>query len=111
MQVVDLQEDKDWQSLDVELLSLSPDPVDAWREAGDEVGMRDFTGVLTDKANTVATSYGVMQWAVGNEPGHTFVLVAESGQIAWLHDYGAPENGGSMYVLPQEVTRQVRNHL
>jgi hypothetical protein len=52
-----------------------------------------------------------MQWAVGSEPGHTFVLVDESGEVAWLQDYGALENGGIMYVLPREVTRQVKDHL
>jgi peroxiredoxin len=111
MQVVDLQEDKDFRGLGVELLSISPDPVDAWREAGNDIGIRNFDGLLTDAENKVATSYGVMQWAVGSEPGHTFVLVDESGEVAWLQDYGALENGGIMYVLPREVTRQVKDHL
>jgi peroxiredoxin len=111
MQVVDLQEDKDFRGLGVELLSISPDPVDAWREAGNDIGIRNFDGILTDAENKVATSYGVMQWAVGSEPGHTFVLVDESGEVAWLQDYGALENGGIMYVLPREVTRQVKDHL
>jgi hypothetical protein len=52
-----------------------------------------------------------MQWAVGGEPGHTFVLVNASGEIAWQQDYGALENGGVMYVLPHEVTRRLREHL
>ena len=59
----------------------------------------------------VATKYGVMRWAVGGEPGHTFVLVNGSGEVVWLQDYGALENGGVMYVLPHEVVRQVREHL
>ena len=50
-----------------------------------------------------------MQWAVGGEPGHTFVLVDESGVVAWRQDYGAMEYGGFMYVLPHEVLRQVRD--
>jgi hypothetical protein len=53
----------------------------------------------------------VMQWAVGSEPGHSFVLVDESGEVAWLQDYGALENGGVMYVLPHEIVRQVSDHL
>ena len=111
MQVVDLQEDKDFRGLDVELLSIAPDPVDAWREAGRDMGIRNFDGVLSDAENKVATSYGVMRWAMGSEPGHTFVLVDESGEVAWLQDYGALENGGVMYVVPREVVRQVREHL
>lgn len=111
MQVVDLQEDKGFQGLDVELLSISPDSREAWREAGEDMGIRDFGGVLSDAENKVATKYGVMRWAVGGEPGHTFVLVDESGEVVWLQDYGALENGGIMYVLPHEVVRQVSEHL
>jgi alkyl hydroperoxide reductase subunit AhpC len=111
LQVVDLQEDKNFQDLGVELLSISPDPGDAWREEGREMGIRDFHTVLTDPENKVATSYGVMRWAMGDEPGHTFILVDESGEIAWLQDYGALENGGLMYVLPHEIVQQVTDHL
>jgi peroxiredoxin len=111
MQVVDLHEDRDFQGLNVELLSISPDSVQDWRDAGRDMGIRDFNGVLSDEGNNVATKYGVMKWAVAGEPGHTFVLVDESGEVAWLQDYGALENGGFMYVLPHEVVRQVREHL
>jgi len=109
--VVDLQKDEDFQGLGIELLSIAPDPVDAWREAGREMGIRDFDGVLTDAENRVATSYGVMRWAMAGEPGHTFVLVDESGAVVWLQDYGALENGGVMYVVPREVVEQVGDHL
>jgi alkyl hydroperoxide reductase subunit AhpC len=111
LQVVDLQKDEDFQELGVELLSIAPDPVDAWREDGRDLGIRDFSGVLSDSENKVATSYGVMRWAVGGEPGHTFVLVDDSGEVSWLQDYGAMENGGVMYVLPHEIVRQVSDHL
>jgi len=50
-----------------------------------------------------------MQWAVGSgEPGHTFVLVDEAGAIAWIRDYGAPENGGLMYVPVEELTQHIQ---
>jgi peroxiredoxin len=111
MQVVDLQEDEDFRGLGIELLSIAPDPLDAWREAGRDMGIRDFDGILTDAENKVATSYGVMRWAMAGEPGHTFVLVDASGDVAWLQDYGALENGGAMYVLPHEVVLQVGDHL
>jgi hypothetical protein len=55
------------------------------------MGIQDFGSVLFDPHNKVAPSYGVMRWAVGGGPGHTFVLVNESGKIAWLQDYGALE--------------------
>ena len=111
LQVVDLQEDRAFRGLGVELMSISPDPGDAWRQEGREIGIRDFETVLTDPENKVATSYGVMRWAMEGEPGHTFVLVDESGEIAWLQDYGAMENGGRMYIVPQEVVRAVSDHL
>jgi peroxiredoxin len=108
-QVVDLQEDKEFQSLDIEVLSISPDPIKAWETEARNLNIQ--TPLLSDSNNKVAKSYGVMQWAVGNEPGHTFVLIDRSGQVAWLRDYGAPENGGFMYVLPSHLSEQVKQHL
>jgi peroxiredoxin len=100
-QVVDLQRDESFQSLGIEVLSLSPDPLVLWKN---EVQNLDITTpVLSDKGNEVAKEYGVMRWAVGAEPGHTFVLVDEQGRIRWLRDYGAPENGGLMYVEPKDI--------
>jgi peroxiredoxin len=106
--VVDLQEDERFVSLDVELLSIAPDPVDAWRAEGGAMGIREFETLLSDEGNRVADRFGVMRWAAATgEPGHTFVLVDEAGQVAWLQDYGAPEHGGIMYVLPREIVRIV----
>ena len=47
-----------------------------------------------------------MRWqAPTGEPGHTFILVDEDGRIAWVKDYGAPQNGGRMYVVPDELVQ------
>jgi peroxiredoxin len=106
--VVDLQEDEHFRRLNVELLSIAPDPVDAWREEGGAMGIREFETVLSDEGNQVARRYGVMRWAAATgEPGHTFILIDESGRVTWLQDYGAPEHGGIMYVLPKEIVRIV----
>jgi hypothetical protein len=48
-----------------------------------------------------------MRWAMGQEPGHTFVLVNGKGRILWLRDYGAPDHGGLMYVKPSDIYQQV----
>lgn len=108
-QVVDLQENEDFDALDVELLSISPDPIEAWESEAEKYGIN--LPVLTDPNNSVAESYGVMEWAVGAEPGHTFVLVDEAGKVAWIRDYGAPENGGLMYVEPKELIRALESRL
>jgi peroxiredoxin len=106
--VVDLQEDARFTSLNVELLSIAPDPLDAWREEGGAMGIREFETVLSDADNQVARRYGVMRWAAATgEPGHTFILIDEAGRVAWIQDYGAPEHGGIMYVLPREIVRIV----
>jgi hypothetical protein len=67
--------------------------------------------MLSDDENKVATAYDVMKWGVGAEPGHTFVLVDEEGKIAWVRDYGDPENGGLMYVEPSELVTDLKKRL
>jgi peroxiredoxin len=108
-QVVDLQKSSEFQSLDVELLSISPDPPEAWKQGASEFGIE--SPVLADADNRVAQAYGVMRWAVGDEPGHTFVLVDDEGRIRWIRDYGAPENGGLMYVVPAELVSELSRRL
>lgn len=94
----------------IELLSVSPDPVDAWDEWAEEYGVE--TSVLSDARNRVATEYGVMRWAMPTgEPGHTFVLVDREGGVRWIRDYGAPENGGLMYVEPDDLLPEIAGRL
>lgn len=110
MQVVDLQQSGEFRQLGVELLSISPDSTSAWQQEGEALGIE--TPMLSDEGNAVATDYGVMRWAMASgEPGHTFVLVDETGEIVWLRDYGAPENGGLMYVPPDELVPQIGDAL
>ena len=78
MQVVDLQRSEDFKTLDIELLSIAPDPVEDWRDAGDQYGVADLGTLLTDEGNQVAERYDVMKWqAATGEPGHTFIYVDE----------------------------------
>ena len=106
-QVVDLQNDKTFEDLGVELLAISPDPVTAWRQEGGSLGVT--VPMLSDPGNTVWMEYGTPGWMMmaTNEPGHTFFLVGGDGKIAWLRDYGAPEHGSAMYVPPDEITSQL----
>jgi peroxiredoxin len=112
LQVVDLQKSKDFQALGVELLSIAPDSIEAWRDDGEQYGIQDYRTVLSDAENEVANRYDVMRWqAATGEPGHTFILIDESGTVAWVRDYGAPENGGLMYVVPDAFVQELQEHL
>jgi peroxiredoxin len=113
---VDLQKDQGFRQLDVELVSISPDHAETWAEMARQYGIAG--PLLSDPRNRVADRYGVMRWRVPGsadvdsaEPGHTFVLVDEAGTIVWVRDYGAPENGGRMYVPPNELVPEVRAQL
>ena len=109
-QVVDLQGDQSFEDLGVQLLAISPDPVDAWRDDGGPLGIT--VPMLSDPGNTVWMKYGTPSWMMATgEPGHTFFLVGSDGEIAWLHDYGAREHGGAMYVPPDEISAQIRQRL
>jgi peroxiredoxin len=111
--VVDLQKSQEFQDLGVELLSIAPDSTEAWRNEGREWGIRDYETVLSDEGNEIAGRYGVLTWRhpVTGEPGHTFILIDASGEVVWVKDYGAPEHGNIMYIIPEEITRQVRARL
>ena len=112
MQVVDLQKSEEFQALGVELVSIAPDTVEAWRDDGEQYGIQDYSTVLSDRQQEVAKSYDILRWAAATgEPGHTFILIDESGKVTWVKDYGALENGGIMYVVPDELVREVRPHL
>jgi peroxiredoxin len=109
-QVVDLQRDKAFEDLGVQLLAVSPDQVAAWEQEGGSLGISVPT--LSDPGNTVWMKYGTTGWMMATgEPGHTFFLVGSDGTIVWLRDYGAPEHGGAMYVAPNEIVSHVQQAL
>ena len=108
-QVVDLQQDKGFERLGVQLLSISPDSVADWKDNADQMGIH--LPVLSDAGNRVANMYGVIRWRMGNEPSHTFVLVGSDDRVLWVRDYGAPEHGGIMYVKPSALTKQIADRL
>ena len=110
-QIVDLQDDPDFQALGVAVLSIAADSPGEQAIAQSEYKITSIP-MLSDPDKTVAGSYGVLKWAVATgEPGHTFVLVDQEGKIAWIQDYGAPENRGVMYVPVEELTSEVKAHL
>jgi peroxiredoxin len=107
-QVVDLQNDPEFQSLGVQVLSIAFDSTEEMAPEAQALGITDVP-MLSDGDHSVSEAYDVLQWAVKTgEPGHTFVLIGADGRIAWQQDYGAPENRGVMYVPIDELTQEVR---
>jgi peroxiredoxin len=110
-QIVDLQNNLDFQALDVGLISIAFDSPEELSQGALEYGITAVP-LLTDGEHEVSVSYDVLKWAVkSGEPGHTFVLVNEDGKVVWLRDYGAPENGGVMYVPVEDLVSQIKANL
>lgn len=106
--MVDLQNDPNFQALGVSVVSIAFDPID---EQAPEAASLGITAVpmLSDADHSVSQAYDVLKWAIASgEPGHTFVLVDGEGRIAWIADYGAPDNPNrTMYVPIEELTQKV----
>ena len=110
-QIVDLENDGEFAYLDVQLVSIAFDSPEVLSAAGAKYGVGP-TPLLSDPDGSVSEAYEVLQWAVATgEPGHTFVLVDQDGRIAWIQDYGAPENRGVMYVETSEIATEVARAL
>ncbi len=105
-QIVDLQNDADFQAMGITLLSLATDPVDILKQVGTEYGVT--TPLLSDPDKSISTSYGVMRWQTqSGEPSHTFVLLDADGTVLWIQDYGHADNGGRMYVPLPELNQAI----
>ncbi len=103
---MDLQNSPAIADLGVQVLSI------AFDSAAEQAALARESGItvpmLVDADGAVSRAYDVLQWAAGTgEPGHTFILVNAEGAITWIRDYGAPENGGLMYVEVPELTAQI----
>ena len=109
---MDLQNDPEFQALDVAFVSIAFDSV---QEQAAAITEYDISGVpmLVDADQRVSEAYDVLQWAVGTgEPSHTFILVDGDGEIAWIRDYGSPDLPNSvMYVPPLDLVEQIEASL
>lgn len=109
-QIVDLQNDPGFQALNVAYLSIAFDSPTELAAGAQEYGTS--IPLLTDADQSVAKAYDVLKWAAATgEPSHTFILVDTNGTVAWIRDYGAPENGGVMYVNPGDLVSQIQASL
>ena len=111
-QIVDLQNSPDFQALKVQVVSIARDSITELTPEAQTLGITKVP-VLSDPDLRVSASYKVLQWAIENgEPSHTFVLVNEKGKIAWVKDYGAPDNPNrTMYVEVDELIHYVKANL
>ena len=96
--------------MNLALVSISTDSPAELARAVEDFGVH--SPHLSDPGGLVSDAYGVLQWAMpSGEPGHTFVLVGQDGRIKWIRDYGAPQNGGLMYVPVAELIPQLEPFL
>jgi peroxiredoxin len=111
-QIVDLQNDPEFQSLHVALVSIALDPLAEMAEEASAMGIHSVP-LLSDPDAAVSAKYDVLKWAVASgEPSHTFVLIDQSGKIVWIKDYGAPDNPArTMYVPVPELITEIRKAL
>lgn len=110
-QIVDLQNDPAFQALNVNLVSVAFDSQAEQAQGAVEYGISSVP-LLVDGDQSVSEAYDVLQWAVKTgEPGHTFILVDGDGEIAWIQDYGAPENRGVMYVPVDELVAEINKRI
>ena len=111
-QIVDLQNSTTFQALGVQVISIARDSTAEMAPEAQALGITSVP-VLSDPDNQVSADYDVLQWAIENgEPSHTFVLVDGAGKIAWIKDYGAPDNPNrTMYVEIPELTKFVKENL
>lgn len=111
-QIVDLENSPEFLAENVTLLSIARDAPAELAAGALESGIVK-TSLLSDADKKVSASYDVLKWAIpSGEPGHTFILVNQDGTIAWIKDYGAPDNPErTMYVPIEELIQAVRDNL
>ena len=104
-----MQTDPQFIDLNTGLISIAFDDAAQQQAAIPQFGIAPDTPMLVDADQNVSETYDVLQWAVGTgEPGHTFILVDENGDIAWIRDYGGPQlDNPVMYVPPRDLVSQI----
>jgi peroxiredoxin len=107
-QIVDLQQDANFQTLNVAILSIAFDSAEEQQQGIAEFGISGVP-MLVDADGTVSLAYDVLKWAAGTgEPGHTFILVDSQQRIVWIRDYGSPTlPNPTMYVPIDELVTQI----
>lgn len=87
-QTLDIQKEYGkFQSKDIELLTITVDPLNAITKNARKFGIT--LPILADEDLKVSTAYDVLKESMhpGSRPGHTFVLVDKNGDIVWKRAY------------------------
>lgn len=89
----------------IELISITPDPADVLREAVEAYGIT--TPMIADDDRNMSAAYDTLgQGMHADTPGHAFVLVDETGTIAWQKDYWITAER-TMYVEPEQLLAEL----
>ena len=109
-QVVDLQNSSAFQATGAQLISIAIDPASEQALESQTLGIT--VPMLIDDGS-ITKAFGADQFAMPNgEPSHTFALVDASGNLAWIKDYGAPNNPNrTMYVEVDELVGLIQQTL
>lgn len=88
-QIVSLEKDTGFTSLDVPLVTISPSALSQW---GTIIrSSRISSPILADTDNSISGSYGVLSMKSsmhgGSSPGHTFLLLDSQHKVVWIGDY------------------------
>lgn len=93
----DIQNEYDkFKAMDMELLTITVDPLDALRKIAGEFGIT--LPILADEDLKVSSIYDALKDSMhpGSRPGHTFVLVDKNGNIVWRKAYFMPSGSTKM---------------
>lgn len=88
--MVALAQDERFQRDGMQAFSVVVDSEDEWRRASEKVSELQKVHVLFDTDRVVSSAFGMLSLPSsmhrGSLPGHTYVLLDESGVIRWIFD-------------------------
>ena len=106
---MDLEKNEQFNAFDVELISVMVDPA---YKLSPEVETRGITTtVASDTTWRASKDYGALGKSMhpGIKPGHSFILVDQTGRIAWRWDW--TEDKGEMYLAVETLNSGVAEAL
>ena len=106
---MDLEKNEQFNAFDVELISVMVDPA---YKLSPEVETRGITTtVASDTTLRASKDYGALGKSMhpGIKPGHSFILVDQTGKITWRWDW--TEDKGEMYLAVETLNAEMAQAL